>query len=215
MGKQMTVVNTHPGAPTACTENWDAIKWHQIEEQVSRLQMRIAKAFREKKYGRAKSLQWLLTHSHQAKLLAVKRVVKNKGAKTPGVDKINWTTPKQKIQAALSLKRRGYKTLPLRRIYIPKKQKGKLRPLSMPVMKCRAMQALYLLALEPIAEMIADKNAYGFRPLRSTADAIAQCFSALAKQGSAQYILEADIKSCFDTISHSWLLLNTPTDKEI
>jgi RNA-directed DNA polymerase len=145
----------------------------------------------------------------------VRRVVKNQGAKTPGVDKIIWTTPKQKIQAALSLRRRGYQTLPLRRIYIPKKQNGKMRPLSIPAMKCRAMQALHLLALEPIAEMKADKNAYGFRPLRSAADAIGQCFSALAKQGSATYILEADIKSCFDTISHQWLLKNTPMDKEI
>ena len=130
----------------------------------------------------------------------MKRVVKNRGAKTPGVDKIIWKTPKQKMQGALSLRRRGYQPLPLRRIYIPKKQKGQMRPLSIPAMKCRAMQALYLLALEPIAEMLADKNAYGFRPLRAAADASAQCFSALAKRGSAEYILEADIKSCFDNI---------------
>ena len=211
----MTEVFTHSGAPTTCKQDWRAINWPHAEKQVRRLQMRIAKAFREKKYGRARALQWLLTHSYHAKLIAVKRVVNNQGAKTPGVDKIIWITPKQKIQAALSLRRREYKTLPLRRIYIPKKQKGKMRPLSIPVMKCRAMQALYLLALEPIAEMKADKNSYGFRPLRSAADAISQCFSALAKQGSASYILEADIKSCFDTISHQWLLNNIPMDKEI
>ncbi len=211
----MTAVVTHSGASPACEADWQAINWRNIEQQVCRLQMRIAKSFREKKYSKAKALQWLLTHSHQAKLLAVRRVVKNKGAKTPGVDKIIWTTSKQKIQAALSLRRRGYQPLPLRRVYIPKKQKGEMRPLSIPVMKCRAMQALYLLALEPIAEMMADKNSYGFRPLRSAADAIGQCFSALAKQGSANYILEADIKSCFNNISHQWLLKNTPMDKEI
>ncbi len=211
----MTAVNFHAGAPTTCKQDWNAVKWQEIERQVRRLQMRIAKAFREEKYSKAKALQWLLTHSYQAKLLAVRRVVKNRGAKTPGVDKIIWTTPKQKIQAALSLKRRGYHPLPLRRVYIPKKQKGQKRPLSIPAMKCRAMQALHLLALEPIAETIADKNSYGFRTLRSTADAIAQCFSALAKRGSATYILEADIKSCFDKISHQWLLKNTPMDKEI
>ncbi|GAG86081.1 unnamed protein product, partial [marine sediment metagenome] len=138
---------------------------------------------------------------------------KNRGSKTPGIDGVIWRTPKQKMNAALSLKRRGYKTKPLRRIYIPKKQKGKMRPLSIPAMACRGQQALYKLALEPAAEMIADKNAYGFRPLRSTADAIGQCFNALSRRGSPEYILEADIKSCFDEISHSWLLNNIPMDK--
>jgi RNA-directed DNA polymerase len=77
------------------------------------------------------------------------------------------------------------------------------------------MQALYLLALDPVAEMMADKNAYGFRPLRSAADAKCQCFNALAKRHSAKYILEADIKSCFDKISHQWLLKNVPVDNLI
>ena len=110
------------GASSASKLTWETINWIHVSKEVKRLQMRIAKAFREKKYGKAKALQWLLTHSQHAKLLAVKRVVKNKGAKTPGVDKIIWTTSKQKIQAALTLRQRGYKTLPLRRIYIPKKQ---------------------------------------------------------------------------------------------
>jgi RNA-directed DNA polymerase len=190
-----------------------AISWSTIEAFVYRLQMRIAKAYREKKYGKAKSLQWILTHSYQAKLLAVKRVTSNRGAKTPGVDKIIWSTPKQKMHAAINLKRLGYQPLPLRRIYIPKKQKGKLRPLSIPAMECRAQQALHLLALEPIAETIADRHAYGFRPKRSTADAIAQCYVSLCFRGSSKYILEADIKSCFDNISKSWLLENIPMDK--
>lgn len=184
-----------------------------MTHSVRRLQMRIAKAFREGKYGKVKSLQWLLTHSLHAKLLAVKRVTRSQGAKTPGVDNIVWQTPKQKMQAALSLKRRGYTAQPSKRIYIPKKQKGKLRPLSIPVMHCRAQQALYLLALEPISKMMADKNSYGFRPLRSTADALGQCFLALCRKTSAEYILEGDIKDCFNTISHPWLLNNIPMDK--
>ena len=101
----------------------------------------------------------------------------------------------------------------LRRIYIPKKEKGKVRPLSIPAMHCRGQQALHLLALEPVSEMLADRNSYGFRPLRSTHDAIGQCFLALCQKTSAQYILEADIKSCFDNISHPWLLKNVPMDK--
>ena len=80
-------------------------------------------------------------------------------------------------------------------------------------MKCRAMQALYLLALDPIAETTADPNSYGFRPGRSTADAIEQCFCMLAKQNSPQWILEGDIKGCFDAISHAWLLTHIPMEK--
>lgn len=212
-GKQMTA--TSAGAPSAQQPNWNAIDWQKATAEVRRLQMRIAKAHREGKHGKVKALQWLLTHSLSAKVLAVKRVVQNRGAKTPGVDKVRWTTSKQRMQAALALKRRGYNTKPLKRIYIPKKQKGKYRPLSIPTMQCRAMQALYAFALEPIAENIADKNSYGFRPLRSTADAIEQCFTSLCQRNSAQHILEGDIRACFDTISHQWLLDNTPMDTEI
>ncbi|MFN7093792.1 MAG: group II intron reverse transcriptase/maturase, partial [Burkholderiales bacterium] len=196
--------------------SWDTLNWVTVEAQVKQLQMRIAKAIREGKYRKAKSLQWLLTHSYFAKLLAIKRVTQNKGGKTPGVDKIIWKTPAQKLKAVTQLRRRGYKTLPLRRIYIPKKgNKQKLRPLSIPPMRCRAMQALHLLALEPIAETIVDKNSYGFRPKRSCADAIEQCFKSLCRKSSAQWILEGDIKSCFCKISHQWLLNNIPMDKYV
>jgi RNA-directed DNA polymerase len=199
------VFHTSSGAPFNEEYDWDFIHWTSIITQVRRLQMRIAKAYREGRHNKVKTLQWLLTHSFSAKLLAVKRVTSNRGAKTPGVDKILWRTPQQKMKAALAIKRRGYQPQPLRRIYIPKKQKGKVRPLSIPTMQCRAQQALHLLALEPISETIADKNAYGFRPYRSTTDATEQCFLALAHKGSAKYILEGDIKSCFDTISHDWI----------
>jgi RNA-directed DNA polymerase len=195
-------------------EPWSAINWLIVETQVKQLQTRIAKATCEGRHRKAKSLQWLLTHSYYAKLLAVKRVTGNQGSKTAGIDKVIWKTPKQKMQAVATLKRRGYKTLPLKRIYIPKKN-GKLRPLGIPSMRDRAMQALYLLALEPISESIADKNAYGFRPKRSCADAIEQCFKSLCKKTSATWILEGDIKSCFDKINHQWLLDNVPTDKSM
>jgi len=174
---QMTVtIKSSTGALSAHNVDWNSINWNLVTMRVNKLQMRIAKAYRERRYGKAKALQWILTHSFYPKLLAVKRVVQNKGGKTPGVDKVVWRTGKQKMSAVMSLRRKGYKTQPLKRIYIPKKS-GQSRPLSIPVMKCRAMQALHLLALNPIAETIADKNAYGFRPYRAAADAIEQCAS--------------------------------------
>ena len=82
-------------------------------------------------------------------------------------------------------------------------------------MKDRAMQALHLLALEPIAETAADPNSYGFRPKRSTADALQQCFNVLCRGCSPQWVLEGDIKGCFDHISHQWMLQHVLTDKVV
>ena len=209
------MAKTITGASSTLTPTWSTIKWDQAKAEVKRLQMRIAKAVREEHYGKAKALQWLLTHSFSAKLLAVKRVAQNSGAKTPGIDGIIWKTQSQKMQAALSLQRCGYQPKPLRRIYIPKKQKGSLRPLSIPCLSDRSMQALHLLALEPVMETQADKNAYGFRPKRACADAIEQCFNALAKKTSAPFILEGDIRACFDRLSGKWLEDNILTDKVI
>jgi len=212
--KQMTTAAKPVLGASSKVANWDAINWRTIERQVKRLQMRIAKATREGRWGKVKSLQWLLTHAFSAKLLAVRRVSRNSGRKTPGVDGIVWKTPAQKLNAARSLQRQGYCPKPLRRIYIPKKN-GKLRPLGIPTMIDRSQQALHLLGLEPVAETLADPNAYGFRPKRSTADAIGQCFAALCRKRSAQWIFEADIKACFDRISHPWLQDHIPMDKTI
>jgi len=201
------------GAPLARVLDWDFIQWKKIETQVNRLQMRIAKATREYKHGKVKALQWMLTHSLSAKLLAVKRVTQNQGKNTPGVDNIIWRTSCQKMQAVLSLKRFGYTPKPLKRIYIPKK-KGQ-RPLSIPCMDDRAQQALHLLALEPVVEIRADPNSYGFRPKRSAADAIEQCHLALCRKHSAQWVFNGDIKSCFDKINHDWLAAHTMMDTKI
>ena len=206
-------ITSKASASSANADDWKIIDWNSVVASVRRLQIRIAKAYKEKKYGKVKALQRLLTTSYHAKLLAVRRVVQNRGAKTPGIDGVIWSTHQQKMEAARSLKRRGYKTQPLKRIYIKKKDGIKLRPLSIPPMRCRGQQSLYLLALDPIAETIADKNSYGFRPLRSTADAIEQCFKSLCRKDSAQYIMEGDIKGCFDNIDKTWLCNNIPTDK--
>ena len=107
----------------------------------------------------------MLTHSFYAKALAVKRVSSNKGKATAGVDGKTWNTPIAKANAITELKRRGYSPQPLRRVHI-KKSNGKLRPLGIPTMKDRAMQALYLMALDPVAETTADNHSYGFRKER-------------------------------------------------
>jgi RNA-directed DNA polymerase len=202
------------GALSTQSGTWHTIDWYAVHRTVRRLQARIVKAVQAGRWGKVRALQHLLTHSFSGKALAVKRVTENDGKKTPGVDGIIWDTPAKKTCAIQQLWQRGYRAQPLRRIYIPKNgSANRLRPLSIPTMHDRAMQALHLLALDPIAETQGDPNSYGFRTERSTADAIEQCFKVLSRQHSAPWILEGDIRACFDGISHEWLLAHIPMDR--
>jgi RNA-directed DNA polymerase len=210
----MTADVSAAGAASHAAGGWYAIDWKSAYRIVCRLQARIVKAIQEGRWGKAKALQYLLTHSFSGKALAVRRVTENQGKATPGVDREIWDTPEKKATALQTLRPRGYRPRPLRRVYIPKSN-GKRRPLGIPTMRDRAMQALYLQALDPIAETTADPNSYGFRKERSTADAIGQCHVVLSNRGGARWIFEGDIKSCFDKISHEWLLTNIPMDKAI
>lgn len=207
-------MNGQPCASPGIATCWEAIDWQKALAYVKKLQVRIVKAQKEGHYSKVKSLQWLLTHSFYAKALAVKRVTSNQGKRTSGVDHELWLTPQAKFNAISKLNRRGYHPQPLRRHYIRKKN-GKMRPLGIPTMTDRAMQTLYKFSLEPIAETYADPNSYGFRIGRSTHDAIEQCFTDLNKGKSPEWILEGDIKGCFDHISHQWLLENIPMDTQI
>ena len=196
--------------------SWNSINWDYHRMIVKKLQLRIAKATRERRFRKVKTLQWLLTHSLSAKLLAVRNVMQNKGSKTPGVDGIIIKKPEEKFALAKNMKRRGYQPSPLRRVYIPKAGNNKkLRPLGIPTIADRCQQALYAFALVPVAEVTADLNSYGFRPQRCCADAIEQVFKVLAKRVSPQWILEGDIKGCFDHISHEWMSNNICLDKMI
>ena len=213
-GNTVRAVALGAGAPSPFDQMWLQTDWNRIKEEVQRLQERIAKATIGGKWGKVKVLQRLLTRSHSGKMLAVKRVTENRGKRTPGVDGKIWSTPAAKWKGMESMQHRNYQALPLRRIYIPKSN-GKMRPLGIPCMLCRAMQALWKLALEPVSESRADANSYGFRPKRSTADAIGYCFNTLAKRMSPKWVLEGDIRGCFDNFSHDWILVNIPMDKVI
>ena len=150
---------------------WNKIPQDKARQDVNRLQTRIAKAVKEGKYRLAKRLQYLLTHSFYAKVLAVINVTKNQGSRTPGIDGVRWTTSSSKMKAVLSLTSEGYKAEPLKRTLIPKSNLGKMRPLSIPTLYDRAMQALYALALQPWAETTADRSSFGFRLYRCAQDA--------------------------------------------
>ena len=173
----------------ALTFQWETIDWGKIESDVNRLQTRIAKATVNGNTNKVKRLQYLLTHSFSAKIYAVKKVTTNHGKNTSGVDKKLWSTSASKMKAALQLNASKYIAKPLRRVYIAKKDKKKKRPLGIPTMYDRAMQTLYGLALEPVAETSGDTVSFGFRKGRSAKDACEQIFNVLARKCSPKWIL--------------------------
>jgi RNA-directed DNA polymerase len=210
----MSAAEMPAGAAPGPALDWHSIDWRKVYRTVRRLQARIVKAVRAGRWGKVKALVYLLTHSFAGRALAILRVVSNSGARTPGVDGIRWDSPEAKSAAFNTLRRHGYRPQPLRRVYIPKSN-GKMRPLGIPTMADRAMQALYLLGLDPIEETLADQHSYGFRQGRRCADALEQCFQTLKDPDAATWILEGDIRSCYDRISHDWLLAHVPMDKVI
>jgi Retron-type reverse transcriptase len=212
----MSAAATLAGAAPDVVPGWHSINWRKVWRNVRRLQARIVKAVQEGRWGKVQALVYLLTHSFAGRALAILRVTTNAGASTPGVDGESWDTPELKAAAFSRLRRHGYHAQPLRRVYIPKSSDpSKVRPLGIPTLTDRAMQALYLLGLDPIGETTADANSYGFRRQRCCADALDQCHKILRKNHSATWILEGDIRACFDRISHDWLLTHLPMDKVI
>lgn len=214
-------MKTQPATPVASASfdgmtNWHDLDWARIQQTVRKAQLKIAQATREGDWRRVKRLQRLLTHSFYGRCMAVRRVTENRGRKTPGVDGETWGTPQAKLHAVGRLsKKRGYRPKPLRRVWIPKPGKPEKRPLGIPTMLDRAMQALYLQALEPVIESTSDPKSYGFRPDRSTADAMVELFHLLSPQTAPVWILEGDIKGFFDNINHEWLCRNVPMDRKV
>lgn len=189
------------------------IDWKECNKIVAKLQKKIVVAWKKENKELVKSLQNILVETFAARALAVKKVISNTGAKTPGIDKEIWNTEEARTKAIFNLKGE-YTPKPLKRIYIPKVN-GKLRPISIPSLLDRAKQALHLMALDPIAEEISDKRSYGFRKYRSCQDAIEYLHICLGNRHRARFILEADIKGYFDNLSHDWIYNNVPMDKKI
>ena len=192
------------GRPEKVVYKWDEIDWRKLERSVFKLQKRIYQASKSGNWKRMKHLQKLLLKSKSAKLLAVRRVTQiNKGKKTAGIDGVKSLSSTQRLKLAEGLNL-NEKSKPVRRIWIPKPGKSEKRPLGIPTMTDRARQALVKLVLEPEWEAKFAPNVYGFRPARSCHDAIDAIFKAIRFKNA--YVLDADIKGCFDNIDHVALL---------
>ncbi len=188
---------------------WHSINWRKLELRVYKLQKRIFRASTRGDVKAVRRLQKTLMKSWSARALAVRRVSQdNQGKKTAGVDGVKSLTPKQRLNLVGNLKL-GTKVSPTRRVWIPKPGTEEKRPLGIPTMKDRALQALVKLALEPEWEARFEPNSFGFRPGRSCHDAIEAIFNAIRYK--PKYVLDADISKCFDRIDHEALLrkLNT------
>lgn len=207
-------INMRMYTATDTNKSWEEINFYKAEMSVKKLQVRIAKAFINNEFEKMASLQHKLIHSFYAKAIAVKIVTSNKGKYTPGIDEVIWLNPIDKFNAISLLRRRGYEPMPLKRVYI-QKDNGKFRPLGIPTMKDRAMQTLYGFSLEPISVMSADSASFAYLPNRSARKAIIRMHNILWNNMNYGFIMKTDVKSCFDSINHEWILKHIPMDKKI
>ena len=192
---------------TTTNTDWNAVDWRRAQKAVSNLRRRIFRASKEGDHRKVRSLQKLMLRSYANALLSVRRVTQiNVGKDTPGVDMLVVKTPKARGELVDHIRSyQPWKAKPARRVYIPKAG-GKMRPLGIPTIYDRVMQAIVKNALEPYWEARFEPASYGFRPGRSCHDAIAKVFSIARPNKRKKWVLDADIEGAFDSISHERLL---------
>lgn len=188
---------------------WKSIDFRAAKSHVKKLQTRISAALARGELDKAERLTYMLTHSYLAKVFAVQCVCNKKNN-----DAKKMTTCGERLDLALTLSARGYRSDAVVRKEIPKANGG-IRMLSIPTVRDRAMQTLYRFALEPVAEFLSDEHSYGFRPNRNTADALGRCLDVLNGDGCPEYVLEGDICRCFDNINRQWIMDNIPLEKKV
>lgn len=193
------------GATTTLVE-WSTINWQTVNKRVRNLRRRIYRATQMHQWNRVRSLMKLMLRSYSNLLWSVRRVTQlNAGRKTAGIDGQTVLTPAQRVELVNQMQHDSlWRVQPARRIYIPKAN-GKSRPLGIPSIRDRVAQTQVKNALEPSWEARFEANSYGFRPGRSCQDAIDQTWIRLNK-GHDSWVLDADIKSAFDTISQEFIL---------
>lgn len=200
------------------TLSWKKLDWKKAERDLAQLQNDICIAYKIGDLDKMKVLQHRLVNSYAARAVSVRQVTSNQGKSTPGVDRIVWNLPELKSQAIHSLKHaleNGYKAQALRKVYIPKPGTDEQRPLSIPTMFDRAMQALFTLALDPIVETRADPRSFGFRKGRSVHDAANYIRLVCGNPNRRSHVYEVDLEKYFDRISHNWILANVPIHRPI
>lgn len=195
---------------------WQKIDWKQVNQYMRTIQNQLVIAVKRKDIMEIKRLQNQINRSFSARALAVKKVVSNQGKRTAGIDKQLWPRAEQKSEAIKSLRNlRDYQAKPVRRVWIDKPGKKEKRPLGIPTLFDRAVQAVYLQSLDPAVETLGDRRSFGFRKARSVHDAAMYIKLVCGSMYGKRHILEIDIKQFFPSINHQWLLQNTPMDKRI
>jgi RNA-directed DNA polymerase len=198
--------------------DWQSVNWRKANRQVRNLRQRIFKAAQAKDWNKVRSLQKLMMRSYSNTLVGVRRVTQeNKGKRTPGIDGMKVTSPEGRGRLVDHLMTfQPWKARPTKRVYIPKAN-GKLRPLGIPTVVDRCLQARVKNALEPRWEASFEASSYGFRPGRSCQDAICHVADITRSDGRKKWVVDADIKGAFDNIAHDYVLtaIGEPPGREL